>query len=90
MSSDSASSEESDSPEAAPASPNYVPGPEEPYHVPPSPNYVPSPEYRKYLASADDEIKDSEDGPVDYPANGGDDDDDDDDSIMMTRWMRRL
>ncbi|GKD98403.1 hypothetical protein Tco_1382300 [Tanacetum coccineum] len=104
MSSDSASSEEPESPEAAPASPNYVSGPEEPEQTPPSPDYVPGPEYPEYLAPADDEIvaedqpyadyaspaalspgyvadsdpkEDSEDVPIDYPADGGDDDDDD-------------
>ncbi|GJW55989.1 hypothetical protein Tco_0102720 [Tanacetum coccineum] len=111
MSSDSASSEEPDSLEAASALPDYVPGLEEPKQAPPSPAYVPGPEYPKYLAPADDEIinedqpyadyaspvalspryvadsdpdedleKDSEGGPVDYPADGGDYDDDDDDS----------
>ncbi|GJZ92103.1 hypothetical protein Tco_0664168 [Tanacetum coccineum] len=107
MSSDSASSEEPDSPKATPASPNYVPGPEEPEQVPPSPDYVPGPKYPEYLAPADEEIvaedqpyadyaspvalspgyvansdpeEDSEDSPVDYPADGGDDDDDDDSS----------
>ncbi|GJR34920.1 hypothetical protein Tco_1210604 [Tanacetum coccineum] len=104
MSSDSASSEEPESPEAAPASPDYVFGPEEPEQTPPSPDYVPGPEYPEYLAPADDEIvaedqpyadyaspaalspgyvadsdpkEDSEDVPIDYPADGGDDDDDD-------------
>ncbi|GJU19086.1 retrovirus-related pol polyprotein from transposon TNT 1-94 [Tanacetum coccineum] len=48
--------EEPDSPEAAPLSPDYVPGPEEPEQVPPSPNYVLGPEYPEYLAPADDEI----------------------------------
>ncbi|GKD04707.1 reverse transcriptase domain-containing protein, partial [Tanacetum coccineum] len=104
MSSDSASSEEPDSPEAAPASPDYVPGPEEPEQAPLSPDYVPGPEYPEYLAPSDEEVpiedqpyavadspialspgyvadsdpeEDSEDGPVDYPADGGDGDDDD-------------
>ncbi|GJX30222.1 hypothetical protein Tco_0238301 [Tanacetum coccineum] len=104
MSSDSASSEEPDSPEAAPASPDYVPGPEEPEQAPLSPDYVPGPEYPEYLAPSDEEVpiedqpyvvadspialspgyvadsdpeEDSEDGPVDYPADRGDDDDDD-------------
>ncbi|GJX99046.1 hypothetical protein Tco_0356065 [Tanacetum coccineum] len=107
MSSDLASSEEPDSPEATPTSPDYMPSPEEPEQAPPSPDYVPGPEYPGYLAPADDEIvaedqlyaddaspvalspgyvvdsdpkEDSEDGPIDYPADGGDDDDDDDDS----------
>nr|GEX85519.1 putative reverse transcriptase domain-containing protein [Tanacetum cinerariifolium] len=47
---------EPDSPEAAPASPDYVPGPKEPEQAPPSPDYVPSLNYPKYLVSADDEI----------------------------------
>ncbi|GJR05936.1 retrovirus-related pol polyprotein from transposon TNT 1-94 [Tanacetum coccineum] len=99
--------QELDSPEAAPASQDYVPGPEEPEQAPHSPDYVPGPEYPGYLTLADDEIvaedqsyaddaspialslgyvadsdpeEDSEDGPVDYPADGGDDDDDDDSS----------
>ncbi|GJV62676.1 hypothetical protein Tco_1473504 [Tanacetum coccineum] len=76
MSSDSASSEELDSPKAAPASPNYVLGPEEPEQAPLSPDYVPGPEYPEYLALSDLE-EDSEDGPVDYPAEGDDSDDDD-------------
>ncbi|GJV11154.1 hypothetical protein Tco_1352695 [Tanacetum coccineum] len=108
MSSDSASSDESDSPEAAPASPDYVPGPEEPEQAPLSPDYMPGPEYPEYLAPSDEEVpvedqpyavadspialspgyvadsdpeedpkEDFEDGPVDYPADGGDDDNDD-------------
>ncbi|GKC47440.1 hypothetical protein Tco_1065162 [Tanacetum coccineum] len=48
--------QEPDSPEAAPASPDYVPGPKEPEQAPPSPDYVPCPEYPEYLAPADDEI----------------------------------
>ncbi|GKD30078.1 hypothetical protein Tco_1240856, partial [Tanacetum coccineum] len=90
--------------EAAPASPDYVPGPEEPEQVPLSLDYVPGLEYPEYLAPSDEEVpmedqpyavadspialslgyvadsnpeEDSEDGPVDYPANGGNDDDDD-------------
>ncbi|GJZ10587.1 hypothetical protein Tco_0545346, partial [Tanacetum coccineum] len=104
MSSDSASSEEPDSPEAAPASPDYVPGPKEPKQAPLSPDYVPGPEYPEYLTPSDEEVpiedqpyavadspialspgyvvdsdpeEDSEDGPVDYPADRGDGDDDD-------------
>ncbi|GJY11775.1 hypothetical protein Tco_0381084 [Tanacetum coccineum] len=107
MSSDSASSEEPDLPEAAPASPDYVPGPEEPEQAPLSPDYVSGPEYPEYLAPSDEEVpmedqpydvtdspialspgyvadsdpkkdleEDSEDGPVDYPADGGDGDND--------------
>ncbi|GKD67222.1 hypothetical protein Tco_1309330, partial [Tanacetum coccineum] len=60
--------------EAAPTSPDYVPGPKGPEQAPPSPDYVPG-----YVADSDLE-EDSEDGPVDYPADRGDDDDDDDDS----------
>ncbi|GJZ95450.1 putative reverse transcriptase domain-containing protein [Tanacetum coccineum] len=56
MTSDSALSKEPDSPEAAPASLDYVPGPEKPEQAPPSPYYVPGPEYPEYLAPADDEI----------------------------------
>ncbi|GJW05139.1 hypothetical protein Tco_1563995 [Tanacetum coccineum] len=48
--------QEPNSPEAAPASPDYVPGLEEPEQAPPSPDYVPCPEYPEYLAPADDEI----------------------------------
>ncbi|GKF99439.1 hypothetical protein Tco_0298222, partial [Tanacetum coccineum] len=103
-SSDSGSSEEPDSPKAAPASPDYVPGPEEPEQAPLSPDYVSAPEYPEYLAPSDEEVliedqpydvvdspialspghiadsdpeKDSEDGLIDYPADGGDGDDDD-------------
>ncbi|GKB21517.1 reverse transcriptase domain-containing protein [Tanacetum coccineum] len=50
------SSEEPDSPEAAPASPDYVPGPEEPEQAPLSPDYVPGPEYPEYLAPSDEEV----------------------------------
>ncbi|GJU69314.1 hypothetical protein Tco_1255573 [Tanacetum coccineum] len=83
MSSDSASSEEPDSPETTPASPDYVPDPEEPEQASLSPDYMPGPKYPEYLASSDEEEdpeEDSEDGPVDYPADGGDDDDDDNSS----------
>ncbi|GKC61056.1 hypothetical protein Tco_1088654, partial [Tanacetum coccineum] len=47
---------EPDSPEAATASPDYMPGPEELEQAPPSPDYVPGPEYPGYLAPANDEI----------------------------------
>ncbi|GKE68558.1 hypothetical protein Tco_1526630, partial [Tanacetum coccineum] len=108
MSSDSASFEEPESPEAAPASPDYVPGPEEPEQASLLPDYVPRPEYPEYLAPSYEEVpvedqpyvvadspialspgyvadsnpeedpKDySNNGLVDYPAEGGDDDDDD-------------
>ncbi|GJX15744.1 reverse transcriptase domain-containing protein [Tanacetum coccineum] len=100
--------QEPNSPEAAPASPDYVPCPEEPEQAPLSPDYVPRPEYPEYLAPSDKEVlvedqpyavadspitlspgyvadsdpeedpkEDSEDGPVDYLADGGDGDDDD-------------
>ncbi|GJU01817.1 hypothetical protein Tco_1112155 [Tanacetum coccineum] len=91
-------------PEAAPESPDYVPGPKEPEQAPLSPDYVPGPEYPEYLAPSNEDVpmedqpyaiadspitlspgyiadsdpeEDFEDGPVDYPADGGDDDDDD-------------
>ncbi|GJY25852.1 putative reverse transcriptase domain-containing protein [Tanacetum coccineum] len=48
--------QEPDSPEAAPASPDYVPGPEEPEQAPLSPDYVPGPEYPEYLAPSDEEV----------------------------------
>ncbi|GKD47921.1 hypothetical protein Tco_1276897 [Tanacetum coccineum] len=60
--------------EPVPASPDYVPGLEEPEQAPPSPDYVPG-----YVADSDPK-EDYEDGPVDYPTDGGDDDDDDDSS----------
>ncbi|GKE74382.1 hypothetical protein Tco_1536423, partial [Tanacetum coccineum] len=96
--------QEPDSLEAAPASPDYVPGPKELEQAPFSLDYVPRPKYLEYLAPSDEEIpiedqpyaitdspialslgyiadsdpeEDSEDGPVDYPADGGDSDDDD-------------
>ncbi|GJV47645.1 hypothetical protein Tco_1437857 [Tanacetum coccineum] len=48
--------QEPNSPEAAPASPDYVPGPEEPEQAPLSPDYVPGPEYPEYLAPSDEEV----------------------------------
>ncbi|GJV31505.1 hypothetical protein Tco_1391905 [Tanacetum coccineum] len=100
--------QEPDSLEAAPTSPEYVPGPEEPKQAPLSPDYMPGPEYPEYLAPSNGEVpvedqpyavadssidlslgyvadsdpeeypeEDSEDGPVDYPADGGDGNDDD-------------
>ncbi|GJS33192.1 hypothetical protein Tco_0531574 [Tanacetum coccineum] len=72
-----------DSPEAPPASPDYVPGPEEPEQAPLSPDYVPGPEYPEYLAPSNEEVPIEDqpyavDGfPIDYPADGGDGDDDD-------------
>ncbi|GKE61537.1 hypothetical protein Tco_1511904, partial [Tanacetum coccineum] len=56
MSSDSTSSEEPDSPEAAPALPDYVTGPEELEQAPLSPNYMPGPEYSEYLAPSNEEV----------------------------------
>ncbi|GJV39857.1 hypothetical protein Tco_1418297, partial [Tanacetum coccineum] len=44
------------SPKAAPASPDYVPGPEEPEHAPLWPDYVSGPEYPEYLAPSDEEV----------------------------------
>ncbi|GKG25146.1 hypothetical protein Tco_0395774, partial [Tanacetum coccineum] len=97
-----------DSLEAAPASPDYVPGPKEPEQAPLLPDYVLGPEYPEYLALSDEKVliedqpydvanspialspgyiadsdpeedpdEDFENGPVDYPADGGDGDDDD-------------
>ncbi|GJX18146.1 putative reverse transcriptase domain-containing protein [Tanacetum coccineum] len=104
MSFDSASTEVPDSPEAAPASSDYVPGPNEPKQALLLPDYVSGPEYPKYLAPSDKEVpvkdqpydvadspialslgyvadsdpeEDFEDGPVDYPADGGDGNNDD-------------
>ncbi|GKB52875.1 reverse transcriptase domain-containing protein, partial [Tanacetum coccineum] len=80
--------QEPDSPEAAPASPDYVPGPEELEQAPFSPDYVPVEDQPYavadspialspgYVADSDPE-EDSEDGLVDYPADGGDGYDDD-------------
>ncbi|GJZ06583.1 hypothetical protein Tco_0540376 [Tanacetum coccineum] len=48
--------QEPDSPEATPASPNYMPGPKEPEQAPLSPDYVPGSEYSEYLAPSDGEI----------------------------------
>ncbi|GKF71150.1 hypothetical protein Tco_0207264, partial [Tanacetum coccineum] len=56
--------QEPDSPEAAPASPNYVPGPEEPEQAPLLPDYVTGPEYPEYLAPYDEEVP-VEDQPYD-------------------------
>ncbi|GJS00871.1 hypothetical protein Tco_0317379 [Tanacetum coccineum] len=64
--------QEPDSPEAAPASPDYVPGPEEPEGT----ALARLPLSLGYVADSDPE-EDSVDGPVDYPADGGNDDDDD-------------
>ncbi|GKC42561.1 hypothetical protein Tco_1060283 [Tanacetum coccineum] len=48
--------QEPDSSEAAPASPDYVPGPKEPEQAPLSLDYVPRPEYPEYLAPSDEEV----------------------------------
>ncbi|GJR24595.1 putative reverse transcriptase domain-containing protein [Tanacetum coccineum] len=56
--------QEPHSPEAAPASPNYVLGPEEPEQAPLSPYYVSGPEYLEYLAPSDEEVP-IEDQPYD-------------------------
>ncbi|GJY70338.1 hypothetical protein Tco_0474041 [Tanacetum coccineum] len=47
---------EPDSPEAAPASPDYVLGPEELEQASLSPDYVPRPENPEYLAPSDEEV----------------------------------
>ncbi|GKA81995.1 hypothetical protein Tco_0788743 [Tanacetum coccineum] len=66
----------------APPSPDYVPGPEEPEQAPPSPDYPydadasPTALSPGYIVDFDPKDE-SEDGPTDYPADGGDDDDDD-------------
>ncbi|GKE38319.1 hypothetical protein Tco_1461724, partial [Tanacetum coccineum] len=79
-------------PEQAPLSPDYVPGPEYPEYLAPSDEEVPiedqpyvvadspialSPGYVADLDPEEDPVEDSEDSPVDYPADGGDSDDDD-------------
>ncbi|GJW26687.1 hypothetical protein Tco_0040498 [Tanacetum coccineum] len=69
--------QELDSPEAAPAPPDYVPGPEEPEQAPLSPDFVPGTEYPKYLAPSDEEVPIEDQPYVTYTADGGDGDDDD-------------
>ncbi|GKE30433.1 hypothetical protein Tco_1445817 [Tanacetum coccineum] len=77
--------QEPDSPKVAPASPDYLSSPEEPEQVPMEdhPYAVadsPIALSLSYVADSDPEEdleEDSEDGPVDYPANGGDGNDDD-------------
>ncbi|GKA23257.1 hypothetical protein Tco_0709219 [Tanacetum coccineum] len=81
-------------PEQAPLSPDYVPGPEYPKYLALSDEEVPVDDQpyaaadspialsSGYIADSDSEEDpkdESEDGPTDYPADGGDDDDDDDD-----------
>ncbi|GJR30883.1 hypothetical protein Tco_1107115 [Tanacetum coccineum] len=75
-------------PEQAPLSPDYVPGPEYPEYLSLSDEEVPIEDQPYavadspialspgYVADSNPE-KDSKDGPVDYPADGGDNDDDD-------------
>ncbi|GKB22298.1 hypothetical protein Tco_0856221 [Tanacetum coccineum] len=48
--------QEPDSSEAAPASPDYVPGPKEPEQAPLLLDYVLGPEYPEYLAPSDEEV----------------------------------
>ncbi|GJR57548.1 hypothetical protein Tco_1499710 [Tanacetum coccineum] len=48
--------QEPNSPEATPASPDYVPDPKEPEQAPLLPDYVPGPEYPEYLAPSDEEV----------------------------------
>ncbi|GJX16434.1 hypothetical protein Tco_0217266 [Tanacetum coccineum] len=82
-------------PKQAPPLPAYVPGPAYPEYLAPTDDEIitedqPYADYAlpvalspRYVADSDpkeDPEKDSEDGPVDYPADGGDDDDDDDSS----------
>ncbi|GJW93460.1 hypothetical protein Tco_0173132 [Tanacetum coccineum] len=75
-------------PKQAPLSPDYVSGPEYPEYLAPSNEEVPIEDQPyaaadspialspSYIANSDLEDE-SEDGPMDYPADGGDDDDDD-------------
>ncbi|GJZ35823.1 hypothetical protein Tco_0581640 [Tanacetum coccineum] len=75
-------------PEQAPLSPDYVPGPEYPEYLALSDEEVPMEDQPYavadspialslgYVANSDPE-EDFEDGPVDYPADGGDGNDDD-------------
>ncbi|GJV80554.1 hypothetical protein Tco_1516424 [Tanacetum coccineum] len=79
-----------DEPEQAPPSLDYIPGPEYPEYLAQTNDEIiaedqPYADYASpvvlfpgYVADSDPE-EDSEDGPVDYPANGGDDDSFDDD-----------
>ncbi|GKE46549.1 hypothetical protein Tco_1477807, partial [Tanacetum coccineum] len=79
-------------PEQAPLSPDYVPGPEYPEYLAPSDEEVPvevqpyvvtdsplalSPGYVADSDPKEDPEEDFEDGPVDYPADGGNGDNDD-------------
>ncbi|GKA44684.1 hypothetical protein Tco_0737480 [Tanacetum coccineum] len=81
----------SEEPEQVPPSPDYVLCPEYPEYLAPANDDIvaedqPYADYASpvalspgYVADSDPE-EDSEDSPVDYPADGGDDDDDDDSS----------
>ncbi|GKA11020.1 hypothetical protein Tco_0690453 [Tanacetum coccineum] len=75
-------------PEQAPLLPDYVPGPEYPEYLAPSDEEVPVEDQPYVVADSpmalspgyvtdSDPEEDSEDGPLDYPADGGDGDDDD-------------
>nr|GEV44374.1 hypothetical protein [Tanacetum cinerariifolium] len=75
--------QEPESPEAVPLSPDYVPGPEEPEQALLLPDY-PFPGADSPIALSlgcitdldpEDLKNESDDGPTDYPADGGDDDD---------------
>ncbi|GKD23549.1 hypothetical protein Tco_1225252 [Tanacetum coccineum] len=84
------------SPEQAPSSPDYVPGPEYPEYVAPSDDEIPvedqplpgdaSPTALSpgYIVDSDpleeDPEEDLEEDPADYPADGGDDDDEEEES----------
>ncbi|GJV81167.1 putative reverse transcriptase domain-containing protein [Tanacetum coccineum] len=48
--------QEPDSPEAAPASPDYVPGPKEPEQAPFSPGYVPEPDLSPVLQEEEEDL----------------------------------
>nr|GEY86932.1 hypothetical protein [Tanacetum cinerariifolium] len=61
----------------APPSPDYIPGPEEP-QTPPAPQDEDEHELM-FIQPHDPDFEDeTEDGPVDYPMDGGDEEDDDD------------
>nr|GEX88907.1 hypothetical protein [Tanacetum cinerariifolium] len=66
-------------PEQAPPSPDYVPGPK---HLP-SHNYVPGLEYLEYLVPSDDEEdpkQNPEEDPANYPADGGDEEEEEEEA----------
>ncbi|GJU37088.1 hypothetical protein Tco_1185442 [Tanacetum coccineum] len=60
----------------APPSPDYMPGPE----YSPSPEFVPEYVYPEFMPPDDKVFPAEEQGPTDYPADGGDDDNDDESS----------